>query len=56
MSGLKVVLGSIAIMAVFIVPHFVAGIYAVPKAPTEECAKPYSPPGSRASLAFPLPG
>ena len=39
-ESVKITLGALAIMAVFLVPHALASIYAPPKAPAAECAKP----------------
>jgi len=46
MSGIRAVLIFTAISAVFLVPHFVAGIYAAPKPPPADCAKPGALPSS----------
>ena len=48
MEAIKTAFFTLLVASPFLVGHFVAGIYAQPKAPTEECAKPNSPPGSRA--------
>jgi hypothetical protein len=39
MTAIKTTLIFTAITAVFLIPHFVAGMYAEPKAPAAECAK-----------------
>jgi hypothetical protein len=44
MSAVKVTLIFAAISAVFLVPHFAASLYAEPKPPAAECAKPSVPP------------
>jgi len=45
MSAMRVTLIFGAVTAVFLVPHFVAGIYAEPKPPAAEC-KPGPAPSS----------
>jgi hypothetical protein len=56
MEAVKVALFTILVAAPFLGAHLVASIYAEPKAQTEECAKPYSSPGSRADLSLHHPG
>ena len=56
MEAVRVTLFSVLFGSLFIVPHFVARMYVEPKAPTEECGKPASPPGSRAGLALDVRG
>jgi hypothetical protein len=56
MEAAKVALFTILVASPFLGAHVVASVYAEPKAQTEECAKPYSPPGSRAGLSLHLPG
>ena len=50
MEAARVTLFSLLFALLFIGVHVIAGLYAQPRAPTEECGKPASPPGSRASL------
>ncbi len=52
METAKVALFSLLVAAPFLAVHFVASAYSEPKAPAEECAKPYSPPGARSDLMF----
>jgi hypothetical protein len=46
MGAIKISLAFAAIAALFLVPHFAAGIYAEAKPPAAECAKPSPPPSS----------
>jgi hypothetical protein len=46
MSAIRVTLIFATITAVFLVPHFAAGLYAEPKPPATECVKPSPPPSS----------
>ena len=52
----KVALFATLVAAPFLAAHFIAGAYAEPKTPAEECGKPNSPPGSRAGLLLDLSG
>jgi hypothetical protein len=56
MEAARVTLFSLLFASLFIGTHIVAGLYAPPKAPADECGKPASPPGSRASLGLELRG
>jgi hypothetical protein len=56
MEAVKAALFTILVASPFLAGHFVASVYAEPKAQAEECAKPYSPPGSRAGLSLHHPG
>ena len=47
LRAMKALGATIAIGTIFLVPHFLAGIYAGPKPPAAECSKPDGPSGSR---------